>query len=105
MNGRAWAIGIGIVGNLPLALVSLRALRTSDCVGQVRATDWSALFGVLAALLLFFLGYLPFAFLSRRIWSRGFGAQALCFALPLITSFGSLFFALLALILSSGALC
>jgi hypothetical protein len=105
MHGRTWAIGIGVIGNLPLALVSLLAIRTQGCEGQVRDLDWSALTGVLAAALLFALGYVPYVFLSRRIWGRGFGAQALCFALPLITSAGSLFFALLVMFLTSGALC
>jgi|SRR3954463_3283555 hypothetical protein len=105
MHGRAWAIGIGVVGNSPLALVSILAVHRTGCEGQVLDLDWSALSGVLAAGLLFVLGYVPFVFLSRRIWSRGLAAQALCFALPLLTSAGSVFFALFAMLLTSGALC
>jgi hypothetical protein len=105
MHGRAWAIGLGIVGNLPLALVSLLAMNRSGCDGQARDVDWSALSGVLAAGLLFVSGYAPFVFLSRRVWSRGIVARGLCFALPLITSAGSVFFALFAMLLTSNALC
>lgn len=105
MFGRAWAIGIGVISNLPLTIVSLIAVSRTGCEGQPRHPDWTALLGILIAGLLFVVGYAPYFYLSRRAASPGLLARAWCILWPLLTGAGSLFLAACMTVVASGVLC